>query len=211
MLGAKTTDGSGNYCFDVTCCCTGNSHYRWTCCHGKYTLIRADLKQAIIRSIIDGIQRNGDRIFNTSQNTEGCFVPVDTGFLKRSGVKDDMAGGMRIVYRAPYSIAVEYGSEAQPYVGKQTIHVRSHKRKGYTRKDGAYVAPAVVKPHDKVYEDGKLIGFRPKLGKFEHGNLIFRVMKGHSTRKGQFFLTRAVRQELPNLPEDIEFYLKKLR
>lgn len=66
-------------------------------------ITRQQLIDGIRASIIQGIQRNGDRIYDTSQSTDKCFVPVDKGFLKHSGVKDDLPAGMRIAYRAPYA------------------------------------------------------------------------------------------------------------
>ena len=32
-----------------------------------------DLRRRIIEAVVKGIQRNGDRILDTSQNTEACY------------------------------------------------------------------------------------------------------------------------------------------
>ena len=110
-----------------------------------------------------------------------------------------------------HNSAVEFGSEAHSYAGtEQTVHIKEHKRKSYFRKDGKFIQSSRVKAHDVKYTDKKLIGFRPKLSKFERGEMIVRVMKEMPARKGQFFLTRSTRLELPKLPIDIEFFLRNL-
>ena len=44
-------------------------------------MISSDLKNAIKKALIQGIQDNGSRIFYRSQDTVGCYVPVLTGEL----------------------------------------------------------------------------------------------------------------------------------
>lgn len=35
-----------------------------------------DLRKQIFEAIVRGVQRNGERIFSTSMQTDQCFVPV---------------------------------------------------------------------------------------------------------------------------------------
>lgn len=171
---------------------------------------KRSLHELVLKAIILGIQRNGDRVFSTSQNTDACFVPVDKGTLKRSGFVEKLPRGIRIGYTAPYAARVHSGGPAIPFKGTQVIHVGAHKRKGYEREDGVYVDPVEVRSHDRTYVDKRVVAFRPKYSKFERGPLIFRVLKEEPARKGTFFLTRALAQEIQRLPEDIEFYLRRL-
>lgn len=162
-----------------------------------------DLHALIEQAIVDGIRRNGDRIFNTSQATELCYVPVDTGFLKMSGRVENEENGVIIRYRADYSATIEFGQEtALPITGTQRVYIRTHRRKNGT----------VVQGHWNEYTNKKLIGFRPKIvgSKFERGEKIWRVISEEKPRAGQYFLTRAINEELPKISGDIEFYLKRL-
>ena len=168
------------------------------------------LKQQIREAIITGIRRNGERIFNISQSTQQCFVPVNTGMLKHSGVVESIPGGVLIAYRAPYAWTVEVGSEEQPIVGTQIIHKKEHRRKAYTRRDGVYIPSAMVKAHDVRYEGKRVIRFRPKLSKFEFQKPIFRVISKIKAREGQYFLTRSVKEGLPFLSQDIAFSLNRI-
>ena len=172
--------------------------------------VKTDIRKAVKNAIIKGIQRNGERIFSTSQSTESCYVPVDTGFLKHSGNTENTKNGIILKYSAPYSAKVEFGNLTIPYVGTQTVHIKAHKRKSYVRKDGVRVPASEVKAHDVKYENKRLIGFKPKYSKFERGPLIFRVLKGEPAREGQHYLGRALVKEMKFLSDDIEFYLKRL-
>ena len=171
----------------------------------------ADLNTLIMDAIVKGIKRNAERIFDISQNTEGCFVPVNTGFLKQSGGVEPLSDGASIRYRADYAADVEFGTQGEPWSGSQDVRTRSHKRKGYTRKDGTYVSSHNVQGHNKHYENARLIGFRPKAGqKFRSQKKIYRVLSAQNATKGQFFLSRAVMQGIMSLPTDMEYHLKKL-
>lgn len=168
-------------------------------------------KNLITQMIIKGIQRNGERIFNISQDTATCFVPVDTGNLKRSGSVEPLSNGVRIIYRAPYASEVEVGIPNDiPITGKQIVTIRTYTRKGYTRKDGVYVPATVISEHKVVYENKRLIRIRPKMSKFQYGKPEFRVISKIRAREGQFYLTRAVSLGLENLADDIKFYLQRL-
>jgi len=170
----------------------------------------ADINTLIMDVIVKGIQRNAERIFDISQNTEGCFVPVNTGFLKQSGGIESLPDGASIRYRADYAADVEFGTQGEPWSGTQDVRIRSHKRKGYTRQDGTYVNSHNVQAHTKHYENSRLIGFRPKAGKFRSSKKIYRVMSAKNATEGQFFLSRAVKEGIMFLPTDMEFHLKKL-
>mgnify|MGYP001570207808 CR=1 FL=1 len=163
----------------------------------------SELKNLILQAIVDGIRRNGERIFNLSQATEKCYVPRVTGFLAMSGGVEPITNGVELRYRASYSEIVHDGREtAIPITGTQRIY-----RPTYRRKNGS-----VVQGHWVEYTNKKLIGFRPKIAgsKFERGEKIWRVISEEKPRKGQFFLSRAVVENIPYLPNDIEFNLKRL-
>ena len=169
------------------------------------TKIRKKIEDAVIR----GIRRNAERIFNLSQSTSSCYVPIDKGFLSHSGYKSDTDKGSEIGYRAPYSHDVEFGAPEKPITGTQIVKVKSHKVRSYKRKDGVVVPSYVVPAHEKKYVNKRLIGFRPKFSKFERGKLMFRVIDKIAEKKPQLFLTRAVRDGIPFMPEDIAFELKR--
>lgn len=156
--------------------------------------------QAIKKAIILGIQRNGNRIFLRSLDTAGCFVPVDTGFLKSTGSVDHLSNGVEIKFAAPYSSDVEFGHEDRPINTTQRVYVRT-----YRRKDGS-----VVNGHWVEYKSKKVISWRPKISKFERGERIWRVLDKEPAQKGQLFLTRATIEKIQDLPTDIEFCLKQL-
>lgn len=175
--------------------------------------VNRKLYDEIKKVIVKGIQRNGDRIFSISQDTAGCYVPVDTGFLKASGNTEPLQNGVEIIYRADYSAKVEFGSDEREIEGTQRVYVKSHTIKKGKRKG------ARVKGHYKEYKDKKLITWKPKLGeirlfkggsKFEREDEISRVISKESKREGQFFLSRAALKGIQELPNDIEFYLREL-
>jgi len=168
------------------------------------------LEEKVRKAILKGIQATGDDIFDLSQQTDKCYVPVDTGTLKKSGDNIYLKNGTRIVYIAPYSAVVEYGKEASPVKGEYKMNVRKHKRKSYLRKDGTKVSATEVKAYEKVLEGKRPISFRPKLSKFERGPKIFRVISEERAREGQFFLSRAVLKNIHKLPGNIEFFLRRI-
>jgi len=165
-------------------------------------------KKQVVQAVIKGIQRNGDRVFDISQQ-EG-YVPVDTGFLKASGYVERKKNGVKIGYRADYASAIEFGIPNDvPIKGDQVVHRRTYVRRGYTRKDGAYVPPAVVPARDVVYHNQRLIPLRESAEK-GRGKLIFRVISKIKARAGRFYLHRALQEGIKFLPEDIKYYLKDL-
>ena len=130
--------------------------------------------------------------------------------MKQSGSVESINYGASIKYRADYAAEVEFGTKGEPWSGTQEVRTRSHKRKGYTRKDGTYVSSHNVQGHSKRYENSRFIGFRPKSGKGRSQNKIYRVMSAKNANEGQFFLSRAVKQGIMSLPTDIETELKRL-
>lgn len=161
---------------------------------------KQQLTQLIYKSIIEGIRRNGDRILSTANNTEACFVPVDTGMLRKSSYVKQLPNGVEVGFIASYAADIEFGKPTRPIVGTQEVFVRR-----FRRKDGT-----IVNAHTKRYVNKRLIAFRPKLSKFERGEKIFRVINEEKEQSGQFFLTRAFQKELPSLPQDIEFFLREI-
>lgn len=184
----------------------------------------ASLKRQIRSALIKAVRRTGEDIFHLSQQTELCYVPRRTGFLAMSGYTKSLERGIEIGYTADYSAKVEFGSPGgQPIEGGKdfTISikahtVRQHNRKGYTTSKGYTVAPAIVKEHQvKAYtrtiHGGKLIGFQPRLWPSkELGPMIFRILKKEPPQRAQYFLTRAVQEKIKTLPQNIEFYLKRI-
>lgn len=124
--------------------------------------------------------------------------------LKRSGIVENLPNGVAIIFRASYASEVEHGRPERPVTGSQTVHIKEHIRRA---KDGKAIR---VKAHDVTYENKKLIGFRPKITKFERGEKIYRVISIEKATVGQYYLSRAKDKELPNLGEDVNFYLKRL-
>lgn len=169
-----------------------------------------ELKRAINETLIKGLQRWGDRVFDLSQQTEYCYVPTDTGFLKMSGNKVDLPKGFYIIYRAKYASVVEMGSPARPVIGTFEYRIRAHRVKAFRRKDGVFIPAHKRKAHKKILINKKVIGFRPKLSKFQRGEKIFRVISVEKERTGQWFANRALRDSLPSLPTDLNLELKLL-
>ena len=171
-------------------------------------MLPKQIQQAVKDTIIQSIQNNGGRIFNRTQDTLGCYVPVVTGELKQSGSLIKVRDGVKIQYTADHAAIVETGlPEATPLtdLNTQRVYVPTHRRKN----------GVVVKGHYKHYGEGKnpnakIITFRPKHSKFEKGPEITRVITENAPRAGQFFLKRAVLKEITNLPEDMKDSFRNL-
>ncbi len=160
---------------------------------------------AVRKAIIDGIQRNGDRIHSYSMDTAGCFVPRDTGFLAASGGTDPIPNkGVDVYFRADYSAVVEFGQDESPITGTQRVYIPTHTIKKGKRKG------TIVNGHYKEYKNARLVTWRPKISKFERGEKISRIITKEPKLEGQFFLTRAALKGIQELPEDLEFYLRQL-
>lgn len=181
------------------------------------------LRQEFNKAIIEGVRRNGERIFALSQDNAKGFVPVDRGILKQSGYTRNIRGGIEIGYKAPYSSIIENGMPESYYKGNQVVHIRRHR---IQTKDGT----AWVKAHDKIFVGKRLMKIRPRMDwsreELEasygiripgdvtnmkvYGDPIFVVMSKIPARKGQFFLTRAVLKGIQKLPEDLMWSLRRI-
>lgn len=153
--------------------------------------------QSIEKSVIKGIQDNSKKIFNRSQDTTGCYVPVDTGELKASGSVKDTGTGAIISYTADHAAQIEKGNPAIPIEETTRVYVPTYRKKNGT----------VVKGHYKEVK-GKVVTFRPKISKFERGEPITRIMRQVPAREGQYFVSRAIKRELPSILDDIARNLK---
>ena len=151
------------------------------------------VEEFIEKSILNGMHNNTARIFNRSQDTAGGFVPVLAGNLKSSGVVASNGNKSTIKYTADYAAAVERGSEEREINTVQQVYVPAYRRNNGT----------VVKGHHKTVK-GKIVTFRTK-----GGEEITRTITFEKERKGQFFTTRAIKQEIPKLVDDIVEQLKK--
>jgi len=106
---------------------------------------------------------------------------------------------------------VEFGiDQDRPISGTQTINKRSYRRRGYRRKDGVYVGPATVKAHSVRLVGKRIIFVRPKLSKFEYQPGRFVAISKIRARKGQYFLTRAVKAGIKDLSKDMSIALKRV-
>ena len=157
-------------------------------------------KNEIEKAIVQSIKDNAERIFDRSQDTIGCFVPVESGDLKSSGFKNDTNTGAVIGYNAPHAHDIEFGHEDRPITETSRIYVPSYRKSNGT----------VVKGHYKNI-NGKIITFQPKISKFEKGESITRTIKVDKARDGQAFLSRAVKRELDNFIDDMASNLSKAK
>jgi hypothetical protein len=156
-------------------------------------------RRKIVDAIIKGVQRNGDRIFDISQDTSAGFCPVDKGTLKKSGYINYPSNGVEMGYTADYASVVEFGTEGGPIEGTQVVKVSSFRRKTKTGK------VAQVSAHERRYENKRLIAFHPQGQK-----TIYRVINEIPPKEGQFYLTRAYQAGIAHLAEDLKYELAKL-
>jgi len=176
---------------------------------------RKDVRKVVHAALVDGMRRFGERIFSRSQETDKCYVPVDTGFLKRSGYTKQIPNGIEIGYIAPYSADVEVGHTDRPVQGTFSYLVPAHTRRSHTRVNPngtvVIVAESTIPEHMVTLVNKRIITFRPKIDKFNRGPQITRVISVERGRKGQFFLARAAMDSLNGLPKDLIFALKKIK
>ena len=106
---------------------------------------------------------------------------------------------------------------AQTYVMTIRAHtIRQHTRKGYITAKGYSVKPTTVKEHvvaehTRTVSGGKFIAFRPRLWPSkELGPMVVRFFRKEPPQRAQYFLTRAVQEKIKTLPQNIEFYLKRI-
>jgi len=141
-----------------------------------------DAHKAIEKAIVETIQDWVKEVYTLSQDTNACYVPVDTGVLKASGSVVNTPTGSSLQYSANYAAIVHDGDTGgQPYSGDQRVWVSAHKRK-----DGV-----VVPGQYKIYTNKRLVRIRPKTSKFSRGAPIYRVLEKTPKIKGQFFVQRA--------------------
>lgn len=180
-------------------------------------------KRIVVKAIVEGLRRNGERIFAISQKTSEGFVPVDRGILRQSGFTKRLKNGIRIGYDAPYSARVEFGQPESYFTGTQTVTIKKHRMK---TKHGSMM----IRSHTRSYVNKRLIMIRPRMdwsrGEIEasygiripgnvtnvkiYGDPIFVIMNKIPARAGQFFFTRAILEGIKKLPEDEKWALAKI-
>ena len=185
--------------------------------------MKASQKRLVVKSLIEGLRRNGDRIFAISQETSRGFVAVDRGILRQSGYTRKLRNGIELGYKAPYSARVEFGQPEFHYTGSKTVTVKKHTI--HTK-----YGPRTIKTHDRIYVNKRVVRIRPRAGWNKemiekaygvripgnvsrmtvYGTPIFVVMSRIPARPGQFFLTRAVLEGIKKLPEDMKQSLKRI-
>jgi hypothetical protein len=181
------------------------------------------LRAKINKAVIEGIRRNGDRIFDLSQDTARGFVPTDRGILKQSGYTRNIRNGVEIGYKAPYASIIEIGMPESYYKGTQVVHIKKHQMMYKGKK-------VWVKAHDKKYVNKRLVRIRSRQSwsrdELEasyglkipgdvsrmtiYGPHIFVVMDKIPARQGQYFLTKAVIKGIKKLPEDLKWSLGRV-
>ena len=161
------------------------------------------------KAIVEGVRRTAEAIFSLSQRTDLGYVPRVTGFLARSGYVKNIENGAEIGYLTPYAQDVEEGFPRRPIKdGKDfELVIRKHKRKAHYRElNGVqyFVKESDVKEHKVSYKNAKLISFLNK-----EGERVTRTITHEGPRKGQFFLARAVKERIIDLPKWIKFSIEQ--
>lgn len=163
------------------------------------------IRKEIMSAIISGVQRNGERIFNISQQTSSGYVPVDNGTLKRSGVSIYTPKGIIIKYTAPYSLVVETGIEQDiPIKGDQVIKMKNGRTRTLHNKRLIF-----IKRQRKSKFEWESLYRTDKGGKKKSG--IFRTISVIKARLGQWYLKRATEEGLKYLVDDLVEELKFIR
>ena len=141
------------------------------------------IKDKILKAVRKGTQVNGKFVFDRSQE----YVPVSTGFLKKSGGFAAKKDGWILKYNAPYAADVEN----RPYSSDDTEKpkaVGAYIRKAFRRKDGTPVKATKVKGY-----------YTTPSGRRQR----------RDPRQGGQYLTRAVEMELPDLTTNLFQQLRK--
>ena len=153
----------------------------------------------LIREItIWTVQETSHKIFFLSQQN----VPEKSGKLKKSGSYTLISNGAEINYSAPHSAVVKFGRPERKIKGNQIINVKSHKRRGYLRKDGLKIAESVVPGYTVTYKNKRLIPLN--IG----GKTLFRVISKWPKLEGKLFLTRAIQEGFQSFIKDLRKNLK---
>ena len=131
-------------------------------------------------------------------------VPVDTGALKMSGRVGHSPNGAWLSFgnqEVDYAAIVHEGTPGgEPIEGSFRVYVPTH----VTKKG------KVINGHWKEYKNQRVIRFRPKINKFVRGPEIVRVISKEPAQQGQFFVSRAFADELPNFLTLLERNLRQL-
>ena len=141
------------------------------------------IKNQILKAIHRGVQVNGKFVFKRSQE----YVPVSTGFLKKSGGFAAKKDGWILKYNAPYAADVEN----RPYSSDDTEKPKAigpRIRKAFRRKDGTQVKATKVKGY-YTSPSGKRLRRDP--------------------RQGGQYLSRAADMEMPDLTQNVFNALKR--
>jgi hypothetical protein len=148
---------------------------------------RRRIKDKLLKAITKGVQVNGKFVFNKSQE----YVPVQTGFLKKSGGFVAKKEGWILNYKAPYAADVE----SRPYTREtedKPKSVASHIRRAFRRKDGTVVKATKVKGYHTT----------------PSAESVLQEQRDDPNRGGQY-LTRAADTGLPNLTNNLFKALQK--
>jgi hypothetical protein len=136
------------------------------------------IKDKLLKAITKGVQVNGKFVFDRSQE----YVPVKTGFLKKSGGFVAKKDGWILNYKAPYAADVE----SRPYTREtedKPKSVASHVRRAFRRKDGTQIKATKVKG-------------------YHASPSAIHMLRGDPNRGGQY-LTRAADTGLPDLTTNV--------
>ena len=163
------------------------------------------IRESIIKAIIKGVQRNGERWFSLSQDYSACYVPVDSGNLRRSGIIKMDSEGYFLGYLCRYAAAVENGIPRDiPITGDQIIHMKNGKTRILHNKRVIFIR------RKKLSKFSWIDLFRTgKGGRKEPG--IFVTISKIKARPGQKFLYRSGIEAFKKLPDDIIAELKRER
>jgi len=142
------------------------------------------IKDKLLKAITKGVQVNGKTVFKMSQDN----VPVQTGFLKKSGGFSAKRDGWILKYNAPYAADVE-GRSFQRDTEGQPKSIAAHIRRAFRRKDGTVVKATKVKS-------------------YHASPSATHMLRGDPNRGGQY-LTRAVEGGMPSLTTSVFQALQK--
>ena len=135
------------------------------------------IKDKLLKAITKGVQVNGKFVFDRSQE----YVPVQTGFLKKSGGFVAKKDGWILKYNAPYAADVEnrpYSSDDE----EKPKAISAYIRKAFRRTDGTPVKATKVRGY-----------YYTKSGRLQR----------RDPRQGGQYLTRATEMELPDLTTNV--------
>lgn len=100
-----------------------------------------------------------------------------------------------------HNSAIEFGHPEIPIKGDQTVKVKSHIRRVFTRGPEGRMA-IVIPEHEVTYHNARVIPIK------SDGQLLFRVIHKIPERKGTFFLTNAIKEGFRKFPQILRENLK---